>query len=180
MFTGIIQAVGEVAALEPSGGDVRLRIKTGALPLDDVALGDSICTNGVCLTVIELPGEQMLQRLALEHDQIMRGEQRVGVRGQPVGRKAGRVHRREKARIASAAHLVDLTRNLIAFHVDAPGPFAEIGGLDETGEIDAPEAERLCHDGGFSVGADQDQRARKPAFAPFNGRDHVDAATREF
>jgi riboflavin synthase len=57
MFTGIIQAVGEVAALEPSGGDVRLRIKTGALPLDDVALGDSICTNGVCLTVIELPGD---------------------------------------------------------------------------------------------------------------------------
>ena len=57
MFTGIIQAVGEVAALEPSGGDVRLRIKTGALALDDVALGDSICTNGVCLTVIELPGD---------------------------------------------------------------------------------------------------------------------------
>jgi riboflavin synthase len=57
MFTGIIQAVGEVAALEPSGGDVRLRIKTGALALDDVALGDSIFTNGVCLTVIELPGD---------------------------------------------------------------------------------------------------------------------------
>lgn len=57
MFTGIIQAVGEVAALEPSGGDVRLRIKTAALPLDDVALGDSICTNGVCLTATELPGD---------------------------------------------------------------------------------------------------------------------------
>ncbi len=57
MFTGIIQAVGEVAAMEPSGGDLRLRIRTGKLPLDDVALGDSICTNGVCLTVIELPGD---------------------------------------------------------------------------------------------------------------------------
>jgi len=57
MFTGIIQAVGEVVALQPSGGDVRLRVKTGALSLDDVALGDSICTNGVCLTVIELPGD---------------------------------------------------------------------------------------------------------------------------
>ena len=57
MFTGIIQAVGEVVALQPSGGDVRLRISTGDLPLDDVALGDSICTNGVCLTVIELPGD---------------------------------------------------------------------------------------------------------------------------
>ena len=57
MFTGIIQAVGEVVTLQPSGGDVRLRIKTGSLSLDDVALGDSICTNGVCLTVIELPGD---------------------------------------------------------------------------------------------------------------------------
>lgn len=57
MFTGIIQAVGEVAALQASGGDMRLRIKTAGLSLDDVALGDSICTNGVCLTVIELPGD---------------------------------------------------------------------------------------------------------------------------
>ena len=57
MFTGIIQAVGEIAAMEPSGGDMRLRINTGKLDLQDVALGDSICTNGVCLTVIELPGD---------------------------------------------------------------------------------------------------------------------------
>jgi riboflavin synthase len=57
MFTGIIQAVGEIAAMEPSGGDMRLRVKTGKLPLDDVALGDSICTNGVCLTVTDLPGD---------------------------------------------------------------------------------------------------------------------------
>ena len=57
MFTGIIQAVGEVAAIEQTGGDVKLRIKTGALPLEDVQLGDSIATNGVCLTVTELPGD---------------------------------------------------------------------------------------------------------------------------
>ena len=57
MFTGIIQSVGEVAAMQPSGGDLRLRIHTGKLPLEDVALGDSICTNGACLTVIELPGD---------------------------------------------------------------------------------------------------------------------------
>ena len=57
MFTGIIQAVGEVAAIEPSDGDVKLRIKTGKLPLADVQLGDSIATNGVCLTATELPGD---------------------------------------------------------------------------------------------------------------------------
>jgi riboflavin synthase len=57
MFTGIIQAVGEVAAMQPSGGDLRLRIHSGKLDLGDVALGDSISTNGTCLTVIELPGD---------------------------------------------------------------------------------------------------------------------------
>jgi riboflavin synthase len=57
MFTGIIQAVGSVAAMQERGGDMRLRIHTGKLPIDDIALGDSICTNGVCLTVTELPGD---------------------------------------------------------------------------------------------------------------------------
>jgi riboflavin synthase len=57
MFTGIIQAIGNVAAMQSRGGDMRLRIHTGKLSLDDVVLGDSICTNGVCLTVIELPGD---------------------------------------------------------------------------------------------------------------------------
>lgn len=57
MFTGIIEAIGEVVALEPKGGDIRLRVKTNGLDLSDVALGDSIATNGVCLTVVELPGD---------------------------------------------------------------------------------------------------------------------------
>ncbi len=57
MFTGIIQAIGQVAAIEPKGIDSRFYIKTGNLNLDDVAIGDSIATNGVCLTVIELPGD---------------------------------------------------------------------------------------------------------------------------
>lgn len=57
MFTGIIEAVGEIAAIEPRGGDVRIRVKSGKLPLQGVQLGDSICTSGVCLTVVELPGD---------------------------------------------------------------------------------------------------------------------------
>ncbi|MEP4147220.1 MAG: riboflavin synthase [Halioglobus sp.] len=57
MFTGIIQAVGEIADMQPSGGDMRLRINTGKLDLSDVALGDSIAANGACLTVVELPGD---------------------------------------------------------------------------------------------------------------------------
>jgi riboflavin synthase len=57
MFTGIIEAVGEIVSCEPRGGDVRLQVKTNGLDLADVSLGDSIATNGVCLTVIELPGD---------------------------------------------------------------------------------------------------------------------------
>lgn len=57
MFTGIIEAVGEIVAAEPRGGDLRLRIKSNGLDLGDVQLGDSIATNGVCLTVVDLPGD---------------------------------------------------------------------------------------------------------------------------
>ncbi len=57
MFTGIIQALGHIAALTPRGGDMRLRVHTGKLDLADVALGDSIAVNGVCLTAVALPGE---------------------------------------------------------------------------------------------------------------------------
>lgn len=57
MFTGIIEAVGEILVAQPSGGDLRLRVRTHGLDLNDVALGDSIATNGVCLTVVELPGD---------------------------------------------------------------------------------------------------------------------------
>jgi riboflavin synthase len=57
MFTGIIQAVGSIAGIEPRQGDLRLTISTGSLDLSDVALGDSIATNGICLTVIDLSRE---------------------------------------------------------------------------------------------------------------------------
>ncbi|MBL4607462.1 MAG: riboflavin synthase [Pseudomonadales bacterium] len=57
MFTGIINAIGHIQAITPIGGDLRLRIGTGKLDMSHVALGDSIATNGVCLTVVELPGD---------------------------------------------------------------------------------------------------------------------------
>ena len=57
MFTGIIQAIGRIAAIESGEEDIRLRIETGKLPLSEVKLGGSIATSGVCLTVTELPGD---------------------------------------------------------------------------------------------------------------------------
>ena len=54
MFTGIIEAVGTVSALEARGGDVRLRLRGGALDLSGAVIGDSIAVNGCCLTVVSL------------------------------------------------------------------------------------------------------------------------------
>jgi len=54
MFTGIIQDVGQVASREMRGVDARLVITTKNLDLTDTAIGDSICVQGVCLTVVAL------------------------------------------------------------------------------------------------------------------------------
>ncbi len=54
MFTGIIQAIGSITDLNTKGGDITLVVNTGKLDMNDVALGDSIAVNGVCLTAIKL------------------------------------------------------------------------------------------------------------------------------
>lgn len=54
MFTGIVQGVGRVRSVEPRGGDVRMWIEGGGVPLGDVAIGGSIAVNGACLTAVEL------------------------------------------------------------------------------------------------------------------------------
>ena len=52
MFTGIIQAIGSILAIEPRDGDVRLALDARDWPIEDVAVGDSIAVSGVCLTVV--------------------------------------------------------------------------------------------------------------------------------
>ncbi|TFH69519.1 riboflavin synthase [Cellulomonas sp. HD19AZ1] len=59
MFTGIVEELGTIVALEAGGGaqaDARLRVR-GELVTSDAHLGDSIAVSGVCLTVAELPGD---------------------------------------------------------------------------------------------------------------------------
>lgn len=66
MFTGIIEAVGTIAGIEEQSGDMRLYVRTGDLDLRDVKLGDSIATNGVCLTAVELPGDGFVADVSRE------------------------------------------------------------------------------------------------------------------
>ncbi len=56
MFSGIVAAVGRITRIDPLEQGVRLTVDTAGLGLDDVALGDSIAHNGVCLTVIGIDG----------------------------------------------------------------------------------------------------------------------------
>lgn len=78
MFTGIVEAVGTLIAMEPKGQDVSVRVRSGKLDLSDVKLGDSIATNGVCLTVVALPGDgyvadvsgETIQRTGFAHYKI--------------------------------------------------------------------------------------------------------------
>jgi riboflavin synthase len=56
MFTGIIEAVGRIAAIEPHEGDCRLSVDCGELDVSGMAVGDSVAVNGCCLTVVSLRG----------------------------------------------------------------------------------------------------------------------------
>jgi riboflavin synthase len=53
MFTGIIEAVGNIKAININAKGARLVIDTNNLDMSDVKLGDSIATNGICLTVVD-------------------------------------------------------------------------------------------------------------------------------
>ena len=66
MFTGIIEAVGEIKRVEQQQGDVRLTVSTSNLNLSDAQLGDSIAVNGVCLTAIELGDGQFVADVSNE------------------------------------------------------------------------------------------------------------------
>jgi riboflavin synthase len=52
MFSGIVAAVGRIATVAPTAGGLRLTVDAAGLDLADVAIGDSVAVNGVCLTVI--------------------------------------------------------------------------------------------------------------------------------
>lgn len=141
MFTGIIEAVGTVAALEPKHGDLRLYVRSGGLGLGDVKLGDSIAVNGVCLTAVALPGDGFWADVSgetLAHTTF--GELRVG----------------QRANLEKA--LTPTTRlggHLVSGHVDGVGEVLERRsvGRSEQFRIRAPEAlaRYIAHKGSITV-----------------------------
>ncbi len=72
MFTGIVQAVGEIVRVAP------FEIETGSLGLSDVAVGDSICVQGVCLTVTKLTQRGITADVSPETLSVTAGLDRPG------------------------------------------------------------------------------------------------------
>jgi riboflavin synthase len=59
MFTGIVQAIGTIEAAAPLEAGVRITVAADGFELSDVALGDSVCVQGACLTVAAIAGKRL-------------------------------------------------------------------------------------------------------------------------
>ena len=66
MFTGIIQAIGQIERVSPKGADVKLCIAVQGLDMSDVQMGDSISVNGICLTVVEFDNAKFAAHVSKE------------------------------------------------------------------------------------------------------------------
>jgi riboflavin synthase len=128
MFTGIVQAVGEVRAVAPRGGDVELLIAVGGLSLAGVAIGDSISVSGCCLTVTRLTPDAFAADASIETLQVTTlGRWQVGQRvnlekalraGDPLGGHYVSGHVDAIATVAAVA--ADARSVRMDFEVPAP------------------------------------------------------------
>ena len=124
MFTGIVTAVGRIESARAAGDGVRLRIDARSLGLEDVAVGDSIAVQGVCLTVVArdahgFEADVSKATLAVTH-----------------GLEGGRAVNLEKSLLASDR----LGGHIVAGHVDGVGTviaFDDLGASFRL-EIEAP------------------------------------------
>ena len=141
MFTGLIQDLGTLLAVRPEGGPLRLTVATPGWSPDDLALGESIANNGVCLTVVA----RHPQGFVAEAGQETLERTTVGAW------KAGR-----KLNLERALRLEDrLGGHLVLGHVDATAPVAS--RREEQGvlhlEVALPEAiaPLVCEKGSVAI-----------------------------
>ena len=128
MFTGIVAAVGKITSVTPlEGGQdagVRLDISSGGLPLQDVALGDSIAINGACMTVVSKTEQAFSVDVSRESLNCTAGLDAVG-----------------EVNLEKALTLAErLGGHLVSGHVDGLGQVHRFEPVGESWElvIDAP------------------------------------------
>jgi riboflavin synthase len=110
MFTGLIEDLGTVRSLQTGGGSGRITIATG-LPMEELALGDSIAVNGVCLTVVTFGSGQFSADVSAESlSRTVLGDLRPG----------------QRVNLERALRLSDrLGGHLVSGHVDGLGVVTE-------------------------------------------------------
>ena len=114
MFTGIVQDVGRIAALEARGGDLRVTVEVDRLSLARTRPGDSIAVAGVCLTVLDLTGRTFAADVSNETRSLTTfGDFVVGAR----------VNLEPALRAGDA-----LGGHLVSGHVDGLGTVLDLGG----------------------------------------------------
>lgn len=126
MFTGIVAATGKVRSSQALEDGVRLTIEAGALDVSDVALGDSIACNGVCLTVVKCGADEFAVDVSRETLNCT-----VGLDGN------------NPLNLEKALRLADrLGGHLVSGHVDGVGEVVKFDRIGESYElvICAPQA----------------------------------------
>ncbi len=124
MFTGIVAAVGKISSVKPLEAGLRLDIDAGGLPLEDVALGDSIAINGACMTVVAKTASTFSVDISRESLNCTAGLDAVG-----------------EVNLEKAMTLAErLGGHLVSGHVDGLGKVHRFEALGESWElvIDAP------------------------------------------
>ncbi|MDC0602635.1 riboflavin synthase [Aliiglaciecola sp.] len=121
MFTGIIEDVGHITKLQPKGDDIRLTVAVNKMDMSDVALGDSIATNGVCLTVVDFSDAHYSVDVSPETIK------RSGFANYDVGGKVNL----EKAMMATSR----FGGHIVSGHVDGVGKIVAINPIDRWLEI---------------------------------------------
>jgi len=78
MFTGIVQAIGRIAAAERRGDGLRIAVDIGIRDIVDVAVGDSVAVNGCCLTIAAINGSTLDFDVSAETLRCTTGLERTG------------------------------------------------------------------------------------------------------
>jgi riboflavin synthase len=115
MFTGIIQAVGQIEPITHATGDIQIKIDARQLDLKDVKLGDSIAVNGVCLTVTYIDQSYFKADVSAETLSVTVG---LATKGQVNLEKAMRLDDR-------------LGGHLVSGHVDGVGEVTRFEAMND-------------------------------------------------
>lgn len=127
MFSGIIADAGLIKSVQDREGGLRIMIATEVLGLDDVETGDSIAVNGVCLTVIEIVGNDFI----------------VDVSRETLSCTTGLSEKGKHVNLEKALRLSDrLGGHLVSGHVDGVGEVVAFNDIGESWRlvVRAPQA----------------------------------------